>query len=112
MMFPSRPIQRILGAGLAICAAGHSFAQNPVFFQVDMTSQPSATNVYVRGGFNGWGTGNPLANNGSGVYTGTVDIAASPGSVQACKFFINPATTGRASPIASSCWPVAPRPSR
>ena len=55
-----------------------------------MTSQPSATDVYVRGGFNGWGTGNQLANNGSGVYTGTVDIAASPGSVQACKFFYQP----------------------
>ena len=90
MMFPSRPIQRILGAGLAIGAAGLSFAQNPVFFQVDMNSQPTAASVYVRGGFNGWGTGNQLDNNGSGVYTGTVDIAASPGSVQACKFFYQP----------------------
>src|SRR5689334_8354861 len=72
--------------GVALAAQG----QNPVTFQVDMTSQPGATDVFIRGGFNGWGTPNQLTNNGSGVYTGTVDIAASPGSVQACKFFYQP----------------------
>jgi len=90
MMLRSNPIRGLLGAGLVICAAGTAEAQSPVTFQVDMTSQPSATDVFIRGGFNGWGTANQLTNNGSGVYTGTVNIAASPGSVQECKFFYNP----------------------
>lgn len=55
-----------------------------------MTQQPSATDVFVRGGFNGWGTGNPLVNDGTGIYTGTVSIADAPGSVELYKFYFDP----------------------
>jgi len=76
---------------LLLWAASFAQAANPVTFQVDMTSQPGATDVYVAGSFNGWNNSlNPLMNNGSGVYTGTVDIADSPGTVEQCKFLYNP----------------------
>jgi len=81
---------------LGLISAASAHAQNPVTFQVDMTQQPSATDVFVRGAFNNWG--NPdvyanglwLTNNGSGVYTNTVDIAGSAGNTVAYKFFFNP----------------------
>ena len=91
--------QKILRIGLAACGLGLAFAsraQNPVTFQVDMNSQTAAltTNVYIRGGFNGWGTPDILTNNGAGIFSGTVSIAGTPGSVQQCKFFYyNPGET-------------------
>lgn len=80
----------LLGAGLLGAAALTAQAQNPVFFQVDMTTQPSAASVYVKGSFDSWGAGQLLNNNGSGVYTGTVNMAQSPGTVIACKFMFDP----------------------
>lgn len=84
----TKTLRSLLGVGLLCGAALAVQAQNPVTFQVDMTSQPLATDVFVRGSFNGWGTVNQLTNNGSGVYTGTVDIATT--TLQECKFNYNP----------------------
>jgi hypothetical protein len=95
-MFDSRPMGRLIGLGLVLAGTFTGMAQNNVTFQIDMTSQPSATNVYVRGSFNNWGNpdvtvnGLLLTNNGSGVYTGTVAIADFPGTVEACKVFYQP----------------------
>ena len=80
----------LLVAGLLCVSALAVQAQNPVTFQVDMNSQPGAANVYVKGSFDSWGAGQELFNDGSGVYTGTVDIASSPGTVIACKFMYLP----------------------
>ena len=80
----------LIASGLLLCAVGAAQAQNPVTFSIDMTSQPSAVDVYVRGSFNGYSLANKLTNNGSGTYTGTVDIAGSPGDVQALKFYYDP----------------------
>lgn len=82
---------RRLGATLVFSGSVVIVSAVPVTFQVDMSSQPLAQNVYIRGSFNGWGTGNQLAlSEVSGVYTGTVDIADSPGTVESCKFFYIP----------------------
>lgn len=101
-MFNSKRMGGLLGLGLALAGAATGMAQNNVTFQIDMTSQPSATDVYVLGSFNNWGNpsnpGDPafptngllLANNGSGTFTGAVVIADSPGTVEACKVFYNP----------------------
>ena len=80
----------LFASSLLLWAATAAQAQNPVTFSVDMTSQPSAVDVYVRGSFNGYNLANKLTNNGSGTYTGTVDIAGSPGDVQALKFYYDP----------------------
>src|SRR3954470_3996032 len=86
----SLPGTRMLcGAGMLLAVAIAARGANPVTFSIDMTAQPTATDVFVRGSFNGWGT-SQLANNGSGTYTGTVDIADSPGTVEQCKFFYQP----------------------
>ena len=79
-----------LGLGLAALAASSAWAQNSVTFQVDMTQVPVATDVYVRGSFNGYGTSNPLTNDGTGVFTGAVAIADSPGTVEQYKFYYEP----------------------
>jgi len=80
----------LLAASLPLWLGSPAEAANPVTFQIDMTSQPTATDVFVRGSFNGYSTANQLTNNGSGVYTGTVDIADSPGTIESCKFFYQP----------------------
>ena len=51
-----------LGVGLLSLAALPAQAQNPVTFQVDMTQQPTATDVFARGSFNGWGNPDPYVN--------------------------------------------------
>ena len=78
------------GAALALATVLSVQATSYVTFQVDMTSQPSATNVLIRGTFNGWGTPNALVNNGSNVYTNTVAISDAAGSVESCKFYYDP----------------------
>lgn len=67
-------------------------AATDVTFQIDMTSQPSATSVLIKGSFNGWGTPDfaPLTNNGSGIYSGTYTITDAPGALEACKFYYEP----------------------
>ena len=91
-------LRRLLCAGL-LCGAGLTAqAQNPVTFQVDMNSQPAAVDVFVKGSFDGWGAGQQLTNDGTGVYTGTVNIASSPGTVIACKFMYNPGAAWESDP--------------
>ena len=98
MKFRSIVTRSLIATGLLLGVVSTAFAI-PVTFQVDMTSQPGATDVYVRGSFNGWGTGNQLTlSDVSGVYTGTVDIADSPGSVQQCKFYYNPGDAWESDP--------------
>ncbi|MEO6182087.1 MAG: hypothetical protein ABIP71_03090, partial [Verrucomicrobiota bacterium] len=80
----------IFASSLLLWTASALQAQNPVTFSVDMTSRPLAENVYVRGSFNGYNLANQLANNGSGTYTGTVDIAGSSGDLQSLKFYYDP----------------------
>jgi hypothetical protein len=80
----------LFSAGMILVAALSAQAANPVTFSIDMTSQPSATDVFIRGSFNGYGTVNQLTNDGTGVYTGTVAIADSPGTLEQCKFFYQP----------------------
>jgi hypothetical protein len=75
---------------LSLAAILSAQAQNPVTFTVDMTSQPSAVDVYVRGSFNDWGTIHPLTNDGFGTYSTTVDIPGNAGDLHACKFFYQP----------------------
>lgn len=85
-----KTLRSLFGVGL-LCGAGITAqAQNPVTFQVDMTQQPGASDVFVRGGFNGWGLANQLTNDSTGVYTGTVDIADAPGTVEQYKFYFDP----------------------
>lgn len=83
-------LRPFFGAGLLCVACVAVQAQNPVTFQVDMNSQPGAASVYVKGSFDNWGAGQLLQNDTTGVYTGTVDIAQSPGTVIACKFMYDP----------------------
>ena len=83
-------LRPLFGAGLLCVACVAVQAQNPVTFQVDMNSQPSAANVYVKGSFDNWGAGQLLQNDTTGIYTGTVNIAQSPGTVIACKFMYDP----------------------
>lgn len=90
MMTIPKPLRFLLGAAL-LCGAGLTVqAQNPVTFAVDMNSQPAAVDVFVKGSFDSWAAGQQLTNDGSGVYTGTVNIASSPGTVISCKFMYNP----------------------
>jgi hypothetical protein len=65
-------------------------ALQPVTFTVDMNAQPSAASVYVRGDFNGWGTGNPLTNNGSGIWSTTINVPGVAGTLVNCKYFYTP----------------------
>lgn len=89
MTIPNQ-LRRLCGVGL-FCGLGLAAqAQNPVTFSVDMSSQTAAVDVFVKGSFDSWGAGQQLFNSGGGVYTGTVDIASSPGTVIACKFMYNP----------------------
>lgn len=82
-------LQRLLGAVLLGAGLAVAQAQNPVTFQVDMTSQ-SPTSVFVRGTFNGWDTSWALTNDGNGVWSGTFNDANSAGTVESCKFFYQP----------------------
>ena len=88
----------VFSAGTLAIAAIAARGANTVTFQIDMTSQPAATDVYIRGSFNGWGTVSQLTNNGSGVYTGTVAVADSPGSVEQCKFYYDPGANWEGDP--------------
>jgi hypothetical protein len=83
-----------IAAGV-LWVAGVAQAQNPVTFQIDMTSRLDAADVFIRGAFNGWGNDrtDQLTNNGAGIYSGTFDVAGSAGSIQACKFYYNPGGT-------------------
>ena len=84
--------RRWLGAGLSLVAALAASAATDVTFQVDMTSQPSASTVLIKGTFNGYGNPDSVAltNNGSGIYSQTITISDAPGTLEACKFFYNP----------------------
>lgn len=82
--------RRWIGAGLSLVAAVAAHAATDVKFQIDMNSQGSPGSVYVRGGFNGWGTANQLFNDGTGVFTNTVSLADAAGTLEACKFYYNP----------------------
>jgi len=87
-----------LGALLSLVAAVSVKAATDVKFQIDMTSQPSATSVYVRGSFNGWGTGSQLFNDGTGIYTNTFTISDAPGTIEQCKFYYDPGANWEGDP--------------
>lgn len=90
-----KPARYLVVSGL-LWAAVAVQAQNPVTFTIDMTAQPTAEAVYVRGSFNNWGNepapvpGFQLTNNGSGTFSGTLDIPGNPGDVQNLKFYYDP----------------------
>jgi hypothetical protein len=67
---------------------------NPVTFQVDMNSEPTANQVYVRGTFNNWASDNSftnqLFNNGYGVYTNTLEVQGDVGTDIQFKFYSQP----------------------
>jgi hypothetical protein len=95
-----KTLRSLLGVGL-LCGAGFSLqAANPVSFSIDMSSQPTAAQVYLRGSFNNWGNpdvtvnGLLLTNDPSGptpaIYSGAIDIADAVGTLEQCKFFYNP----------------------
>ena len=102
-------IKHALCAGLALCAASLANADNPVTFQVDMSTSgydPSSQTVEVRGNFNNWGNtvgvgGFALTNNPSGpnpnLWTGTTNLPAGavPAgvSVIAFKYILMPGVT-------------------
>ena len=92
--------RRWLGAGLSLLAAVTVQASTQVTFQIDMTSQPSASSVLIKGSFNGWGTPDSpaLTNNGSGIYSQTVTITDAPGTLENCKFFYNPGANWESDP--------------
>jgi hypothetical protein len=103
IMITTKTLRSLLGVGL-LCGAGLAVqAANPVSFSIDMTSQPTAAQVYLRGSFNNWGNpdvtvnGLLLTNDPAGptphVYSGTLDITDSPGTLEQCKFFYNPGGT-------------------
>jgi hypothetical protein len=87
-----------LWAGLLLCTAVGASAV-PVTFQVNMSYQISLGNfvpgnrVAARGSFNGWGTFD-LVNDGTGVYTNTLDIAGSPTDTFDYKYWNNGNGTG------------------
>lgn len=77
-------MRSLIGVSL-LCAAGLvARADDQVTFQVDMTrytnalGTQSATNVEVRGAFNGWGGGWKLVNNGANIYTNTYAVVGAP----------------------------------
>jgi hypothetical protein len=86
-----KPARFAVAVGI-LFAAAVAQAQNAVTFQVDMTSVPGATDVFIRGGFNGWGVNrtDQLTNNGAGIYSGTFDVAGNAGDLEQCKFYYNP----------------------
>ncbi|HTY86865.1 MAG TPA: hypothetical protein VMB80_05315 [Candidatus Acidoferrum sp.] len=76
-------------AGMSLVTVLTVKASTDVEFQVDVGSAtPSA--VYIRGSFNGWGTGNPLINTYGSVWSNTVTIADAAGTVESCKFYYDP----------------------
>jgi len=62
----------------ALLATGATNATNAGAAAAEQGSGPLPQALYVRGGFNGWGTDNRLAYQGKGVYT--TDITLSPGN--------------------------------
>lgn len=85
-----------IAVGLLLCASA-AHANTLVTFTVDMNAEGNAilnnSTVYVRGSFNGQGYGlnpaNILTNNGAGVFSQTVDITDTPGTLISCKFYYN-----------------------
>ena len=77
------------GAALALLTTIAGHAQTYVTFSVDMSALGTPGAVYVNGSFNGWGTpGSPvLVNNGSDVWTNTLEITDPPGTVEQFKFW-------------------------
>jgi len=92
-----------LSAGLLLASLGSAPAV-PVTFQVNMDYQinimaafdPATGTVTCRGSFNGWGSGFVLTNSpaNTNLYTGTIDIAGSPGTTYEYKFVFNNNTGG------------------
>lgn len=80
----------LLGVSLLVGAGVAAQAQNPVTFTVDMATEPTATSVYIRGEFNNWSTDNPLTNNGTGIWSTTINLPGGPGHLYACKYFYTP----------------------
>src|SRR5216117_2619368 len=85
-------LRSLLGVGLLCGASLTARADDNVTFQVDLTrytnsaGAQAATLVDVRGGFNGWGAGSTLNNNGANVYTYTFTVAGNIGDKSQYKF--------------------------
>ncbi len=91
------PLRHLLAAGLMIAATTATHADTLVTFTVDMNAEATAigggSTLYVRGSFNNQGYGlnalNILTNNGSGIFSGTVNMTNAPGTLVGCKFYYN-----------------------
>jgi hypothetical protein len=97
MMSLSKTLRGLCAAGLVLGAATVSRADTLVTFTVDMNAELNAilnnSTVYLRGNFNGQDftllPAHILTNNGSGVFSGTINITDAPGTVIRCKFYYN-----------------------
>jgi hypothetical protein len=80
-----------------MATGGIANAGTLVTFQVDMNAEGTAitggSTVYLRGNFNGQNfsllPAHALTNNGSGIFSGTIDITNAPGTLIPCKFYYN-----------------------
>lgn len=97
MMSLSKYLRGLLAAGLMLGVATTSRADTLVTFTVDMNAELNAilnnSTVYLRGNFNGQDfallPAHALTNDGSGLFSGTINITDAPGTVIRCKFYYN-----------------------
>ncbi len=97
MMSPFKTLRRLLAAGLVLGAVTAAHADTLVTFTVDMNAELNAilnnSTVYLRGNFNGQDfallPAHALTNDGSGVFSGTINITDAPGTVIRCKYYYN-----------------------
>jgi hypothetical protein len=73
-----KPSDFLLCAALLSASATGAAAGVPTGAASGADNGPLANNIYLRGGFNGWGTDHLLAYQGKGIYEATIEI--SPGN--------------------------------
>jgi len=97
MTIRSNQLRGLFAAGLMMASGAIANAGTLVTFQVDMNTEATAiangSTVYLRGNFNGQNfnllPAHVMTNNGSGVFSGTIDITNAPGTLIPCKFYYN-----------------------
>ena len=102
MKIRSNQLRGLFAAGLMVATGAVANAGTLVTISVDMTSQPSATSVYLRGNFNDQNfalvPAHQLTNDGFGIYSGTIDITNAPGTVIPSKFYFDPGASWESIP--------------